>query len=42
MVYLGVYVLGYVCECVYNWMGCVREFGGHFWVGSVCSEYECI
>lgn len=25
VLYLGVYVLGYVCECVYNWMVCVKE-----------------
>lgn len=23
-----------VCECGYNWMGCVREFRGHIWVES--------
>lgn len=34
--YLGMYVLGYVFECVYNWMGCVKESLG------VCLGGKCM
>lgn len=35
VVYLGMYVLGHVCECVYNWMRLCKRVWGHIWVESV-------
>lgn len=35
VVYLGVYVLGYVVSVCITDGVCEREFGGHFWVRNV-------